>query len=35
VSDEALYKKYRYPEVLNMRKDRIGHIEIDFELEKH
>ncbi|MGV3487396.1 MAG: asparaginase [Tuberibacillus sp.] len=35
VSDQELYDKYRHPSVLNMRKDRIGHIEVDFELKKH
>ena len=35
VSDKELYDKYRYPGVLNMRKDRIGRIDVDFELEKH
>ena len=35
VKDQELYDKYRTPRVLNMRKDTIGHIEVDFELEKH
>lgn len=35
VADQELYDKYRHPGVLNMRKDRIGRIDVDFELEKH
>ncbi|MFC4619231.1 asparaginase [Camelliibacillus cellulosilyticus] len=34
VQDQAVYNKYRFPAVENMRKDRIGRIEVDFELKK-
>lgn len=33
VSDTVLYKEYRIPPVLNMRNERIGNIEVSFQLK--
>lgn len=34
IPDKDVYDKYRHPGVFNMRKERIGRIEADFELQK-